>query len=84
MAFLLAKPTPLNVNHGNDRFSTFNKKRDIAIKGAEDHSGDATSGPGLCGGTVEGERSRDPLFGDEPGYHFPGSARKRSDLTLVP
>ena len=30
MAFLLAKPTPLNVNHGNDRFSMFNKKRDIA------------------------------------------------------
>ena len=29
MAFLLAKPTPLNVNHGNDRFSMFNKKRDI-------------------------------------------------------
>jgi hypothetical protein len=31
MAFLLAKPTPLNVNHGNDRFSMFNKKRDIAL-----------------------------------------------------
>ena len=30
MAFLLAKPTPLNVNHHNDRFSMFNKKRDIA------------------------------------------------------
>jgi hypothetical protein len=29
MAFLLAKPTPLNVNHDNDRFSMFNKKRDI-------------------------------------------------------
>jgi hypothetical protein len=26
---LLAKPTPHNVNHGNDRFSMFNKKRDI-------------------------------------------------------
>ena len=23
------KPTPLNVNHDNDRFSMFNKKRDI-------------------------------------------------------
>jgi hypothetical protein len=33
MAFLLAKPTPLNVNHGNDRFSMFNKKRDIAFGG---------------------------------------------------
>jgi hypothetical protein len=31
MAFLLAKPRPLNVNHGNDRFSMFNKKRDIAL-----------------------------------------------------
>jgi hypothetical protein len=30
MAFLLAKPTPHNVNHDNDRFSMFNKKRDIA------------------------------------------------------
>ena len=30
MAFLLAKPTPLNVNHDNGRFSMFNKKRDIA------------------------------------------------------
>jgi hypothetical protein len=29
MAFLLAKPTPRNVNHDNDRFSMFNKKRDI-------------------------------------------------------
>jgi hypothetical protein len=26
---LLAKPTPHNVNHDNDRFSMFNKKRDI-------------------------------------------------------
>ncbi|MBA0083440.1 MAG: hypothetical protein HRJ53_00430 [Acidobacteria bacterium Pan2503] len=31
MAFLLAKPTPHNVNHDNDRFSMFNKKRDIPI-----------------------------------------------------
>ena len=31
MAFLLAKPTPHNVNHDNDRFSMFNKKRDIAF-----------------------------------------------------
>jgi hypothetical protein len=29
MAFLFAKPTPHNVNHDNDRFSMFNKKRDI-------------------------------------------------------
>jgi hypothetical protein len=29
MAFLLAKPTPRNVNHDNDRFSMFNKERDI-------------------------------------------------------
>jgi hypothetical protein len=29
MPFLLAKPTPHNVNHDNDRFSMFNKKRDI-------------------------------------------------------
>ena len=29
MAFLLAKPTPHNVNHDHDRFSMFNKKRDI-------------------------------------------------------
>ena len=29
MAFLIAKPTPHNVNHDNDRFSMFNKKRDI-------------------------------------------------------
>jgi hypothetical protein len=29
MAFLLAKPTPHNVNYDNDRFSMFNKKRDI-------------------------------------------------------
>jgi hypothetical protein len=32
MAFLLAKPTPLNVNHDNDRFSMFNKKLDIATQ----------------------------------------------------
>ena len=32
MAFLLAKPTPHNVNHDNDRFSMFNKKRDILYK----------------------------------------------------
>ena len=31
MAFLLAKLTPHNVNHDNDRFSMFNKKRDIPI-----------------------------------------------------
>jgi hypothetical protein len=31
MAFLLAKPTPHNVNHDNDRFSMFNKKRDIPM-----------------------------------------------------
>jgi hypothetical protein len=31
MAFLLAKPTPLNVNHDNDRFSMFNKQRDITV-----------------------------------------------------
>ena len=31
MAFLLAKPTPHNVNHDNDRFSMFNKKRDIRL-----------------------------------------------------
>ena len=31
MAFLLAKPTPHNVNHDNDRFSMFNKKRDIIV-----------------------------------------------------
>jgi hypothetical protein len=29
MAFLLARPTPRNVNHDNDRFSMFNKERDI-------------------------------------------------------
>ena len=29
MASLLAKPTPRNVNHGNDRFPMFNKQRDI-------------------------------------------------------
>jgi hypothetical protein len=29
MAFLFAKPTPRNVNHDNDRFSMFNKERDI-------------------------------------------------------
>ena len=29
MAFLLAKPTPHNVNHDNDRFSMFNKEWDI-------------------------------------------------------
>jgi hypothetical protein len=32
MAFLLAKPTPDNVNHDNDRFSMFNKKRDIHMQ----------------------------------------------------
>ena len=26
---MLAKPKPHNVNHGNDRFSMFNKERDI-------------------------------------------------------
>jgi hypothetical protein len=26
---LLAKPTPLNINLGSDRFAKFNKKRDI-------------------------------------------------------
>ena len=31
MAFLLAKLTPHNVNHDNDRFSMFNKKRDIPV-----------------------------------------------------
>ena len=29
---LLAKPPPRNVNHGNDRFSKFNKERDISVK----------------------------------------------------
>jgi hypothetical protein len=28
---LIAKPTPHNVNHDNDRFSMFNKKRDITV-----------------------------------------------------
>jgi hypothetical protein len=28
-ASLLAKPTPLNINHSSDRFSMFNKERDI-------------------------------------------------------
>jgi hypothetical protein len=32
-AFLLAKPTPHNVNLGNDRFAMFNKKRDIPESG---------------------------------------------------
>jgi hypothetical protein len=27
--FLLVKPTPHNGNHANDRFSKFNKKRDV-------------------------------------------------------
>src|ERR1700751_3806737 len=35
MAFLLAKPTPHNVNHDNDRFSMFNKKRDIPLLSGE-------------------------------------------------
>jgi hypothetical protein len=29
VASLLAKPSPLNINLGSDRFSMFNKKRDI-------------------------------------------------------
>jgi hypothetical protein len=32
-ASLLAKPTPLNINLGSDRFTIFNKKRDIPING---------------------------------------------------
>jgi len=28
-ASLFAKPTPLNINLGSDRFSMFNKERDI-------------------------------------------------------
>jgi hypothetical protein len=28
---LLAKPTPLNINFGSDRFAMFNKQRDISI-----------------------------------------------------
>ena len=27
---LFAKPTPLNINFGSDRFSMFNKERDIS------------------------------------------------------
>jgi hypothetical protein len=27
---LLAKPTPLNINFGSDRFAMFNKQRDIS------------------------------------------------------
>jgi hypothetical protein len=30
---LARQATPLNVNHDNDRFSMFNKKRDIAERG---------------------------------------------------
>ena len=37
MAFMLAKPTPHNVNHDNDRFSMFNKKRDIPPSPADFH-----------------------------------------------
>jgi hypothetical protein len=37
MAFLLAKPTPHNVNHDNDRFSMFNKKRDIPQPPADEN-----------------------------------------------
>ena len=33
MAFLLAKPTPRNLKLGTDRFSMFNKRRDIPIYG---------------------------------------------------
>jgi hypothetical protein len=29
-ASLLAKPTPLNINFGSDRFAMFNKQRDIS------------------------------------------------------
>jgi autotransporter passenger strand-loop-strand repeat protein len=47
MAFLLAKPTPLNVNHDNGRFSMFNKKRDIAHI-----SGGTQVVSGLAKGTV--------------------------------
>ena len=32
IAFLLAKPTPRNVNQGNDRFAMFNKERDIPLE----------------------------------------------------
>jgi len=32
MTLLLAKPTPHNVDNDNDRFSMFNKKRDIAAR----------------------------------------------------
>jgi hypothetical protein len=31
---LLAKPSPLNINLGRDRFSMFNKKRDIPRRAA--------------------------------------------------
>ena len=34
-ASLLAKPTPLNINPGSDRFSMFNKKRDIVTQGRD-------------------------------------------------
>jgi hypothetical protein len=30
-ASLLAKPTPLNINLGSDRFSMFNNERDISV-----------------------------------------------------
>ncbi len=32
-ASLLAKPTPLNINLGSDRFSMFNNERDISERG---------------------------------------------------
>ena len=34
-ASLFAKPTPLNINLGSDRFSMLNKERDIPLRGAK-------------------------------------------------
>ena len=35
-ASLFAKPTPLNINLGSDRFSMFNKERDIPLMEPEE------------------------------------------------
>jgi hypothetical protein len=57
MTLLLAKSTPHNVNHDNDRFSMFNKKRDIARSAAGTDASSLLQEPAL---TVSRTRRRQP------------------------
>jgi hypothetical protein len=75
MAFLLAKPRPLDVNHDNDRFSMFNKKLDIPAGGIAPRSVE------LCEASAAvNDVKRPSRFVQQRGCLFPFHSEKQARL----